>query len=267
MRLVWLGLIALLSACTPLELLKKEPSPAPAPIPAPKVTETQLREKAAQNFTLGLRQYESGAYDDALKNLTTALDHGLLPRPEQASARKHLAFIHCLGNRNLQCREEFRKAMEIDPKFDLTSAEAGHPVWGPVYRNVRLQLVAATAPTAEKSQAPLARPEQLLADGLLKYESGDFDGAVKLLQEAYKEGLTTKADRIRALKHSAFSICLTRKYTPCRNEFQKIFEEDADFDLKPAEAGHPSWAQTYASARERAWKARDKAARDAAKKK
>ena len=265
MRLVWLGLIALLSACAPLELLKKDPPPAPAP----KVTETQLREKAAQNFTLGLRQYESGAYDDALKNLTSSLDHGLLPRSEQASARKHLAFIHCLANRNVQCREEFRKAMEIDPQFDLTSAEAGHPVWGPVYRNVRLQLAAATAVTVdvEKSQPTLPRPEQLLADGLLKYEAGDFDGALKLLQDAYKEGLTTKANRIRALKHSAFSLCLIRKLTLCRNEFQKIFEEDADFDLRPAEAGHPSWAQTYASARARAWKARDKAARDAAKKK
>ena len=267
MRLVWLGLIALLSACAPLEPLKKESPPAPAPIPAPKVTETQLREKATQHFTLGLRQYESGAYDDALKHLTTSLDHGLLPRSEQASARKHLAFIHCLANRNVQCREEFRKAMEIDPQFDLTSAEAGHPVWGPVYRNVRLQLVAATAATVEKSQPPLPRPEQLLADGLLKYEAGDFDGALKLLHDAYKEGLTTKANRIRALKHSAFSLCLIRKLTLCRNEFQKIFEEDADFDLRPAEAGHPSWAQPYASARERAWKARDKAARDAAKKK
>ncbi len=264
-RLVWFGLlVALLAGCVPLEPIKKEPPPAP---PAPQVTETQLREKAWQNLTLGLRQYEAGAYDDALKSLTAALDHGLLPRPEQAVARKFLAFIHCVANRNVQCREEFRKALEIDPKFDLTSAEAGHPVWGPVYSNVRAQLVAATSVAPEKIKAPLSKAEQLLADGLEKYEIGQFDSALKLLQEAYKEGLTVKADRIKALKHSAFSLCLTRKFTLCRNEFQKIFEVDADFNLLPAEVGHPAWNKVYSSARQRAWKAREKTAKDAAKKK
>ena len=53
MRLVWLGLIALLSACTPLELLKKEPSPAPAPIPVPKVQ----NESAACPVRMGTNSY------------------------------------------------------------------------------------------------------------------------------------------------------------------------------------------------------------------
>ena len=76
-----------------------------------------------------------------------------------------------------------------------------------------------------------------------------------------------KADQLRAHKHSAFSLCLLRRYRACRDEFMKLFEIDPDFDLAPAEAGHPSWTRTYAAAKQRANAARDKAATDGGKKK
>ena len=47
------------------------------------------------------------------------------------------AFIHCAAGRQAQCREEFRRALEIDPQLELTPAEAGHPGWGPVFRSVK----------------------------------------------------------------------------------------------------------------------------------
>ncbi len=257
-RTNWITLVlaaVLLAACAPMP--EK---------PAPQVTESMLREKAQQNFALGLREYEAGSYDDALKNLSTALDHGLLSKSEQSKARKYLAFIHCASNREAQCREEFRKAMEIDPGFDLTQAEAGHPIWGPIYRNVRSQLVAATTPP-EKPRTGLSKGEQMLADGLAKYDAGDFDAALKLLQAARIEGVAAKGDQIKALKFSAFCLCLSGKYPACRAEFLKIFEIDATFDLTPAEAGHPSWTKTYAAAKQHAKEAREKAAKDAAAKK
>jgi tetratricopeptide (TPR) repeat protein len=259
-RLIRLALLtALLSACAPLQEVAKPP--------APQVTDAQLREKTWLNFASGLRQYEAGSYDDALKSLTASLDHGLLPRTEQATARKYLAFIYCVSGHDRQCREEFRKAMEIDPKFELNIAEAGHPIWGPIYSNVRAQMIESTAPPAPAPKAPLAKAEQMLFDGLAKYDAGDFDAALALLQGAYKEGLVAKADQIKALKHAAFCLCLANKSTPCRNEFQKIFEVDADFELAPAEAGHPSWHRIYTTARQRAREAREKAAKDASKKK
>ena len=269
-RLIRLALLtALLSACAPLkEVAKPEvPKPEVAKPPAPQVTEAQLREKAWLNFASGLRQYEAGSYEDALKSLTVSLDHGLLPRTEQATARKHLAFIHCVSSRDQQCREEFRKAMEIDPKFELTTAEAGHPIWGPIYSNVRARMIASTAPPAPPPKAPLAKAEQMLFDGLAKYDAGDFDAALALLHGAYKEGLVAKADQIKALKHAAFCLCLANRSTPCRNEFQKIFEVDADFELAPAEAGHPSWHRIYTTTRQHARDARGKAAKDASKNK
>lgn len=259
MRLIRLAfLTALLSGCATLPDVVKPP--------APQVTEVQLRERAWLNFASGLRNYEAGSYDEALKNLTASLDHGVLPRSEQATARKHLAFIHCVSGREQQCREEFRKAMEIDPKFELNTAEAGHPVWGPVYSNVRAQMIASLAPPPAP-KAPLAKAEQMLFDGLAKYDAGDFDAALALLQGAYKEGLAAKADQIKALKHAAFCLCLANRSTPCRNEFQKIFELDADFELAPAEVGHPAWHRIYTVARQRAKEAREKAAKDAPKNK
>ena len=84
----------------------------------------------------GLKQYEEGDYADAAKNLAAALDQGLHD-PERVSAHKHLAFIHCASSRPRQCRDEFRKALAVDPALELTPAEAGHPAWGPVFRSVK----------------------------------------------------------------------------------------------------------------------------------
>jgi hypothetical protein len=35
------------------------------------------------------------------------------------------------------CYESFRRALALNPKFELTAAEAGHPVWGPVFRSAK----------------------------------------------------------------------------------------------------------------------------------
>lgn len=84
----------------------------------------------------GLRQYDDGAYADSAKSLNGAIEQGLND-PERANAHKHLAFIHCASNRERSCREEFRKALAADPALELTPAEVGHPVWGPVFKSVK----------------------------------------------------------------------------------------------------------------------------------
>jgi Tfp pilus assembly protein PilF len=84
----------------------------------------------------GLKQYEDGDYADSAKSLASAIDQGLSER-EQVDARKHLAFIHCASGRQRQCRDEFSKALAVDPKMELEPAEAGHPVWGPIFRSVK----------------------------------------------------------------------------------------------------------------------------------
>jgi len=256
-------LAAALTACAPVR-----ERPAPAEAPAPQITEEQLRNRAQENFALGLREYQLGNYEEALRSLKASLDHGLLSKTEQSNARKHLAFMHCVAAREPQCRDEFRKAMEIDPGFDLAPAEAGHPIWGPVYRSVRAELAAASVPAVTViGKGPRSVAEQLFDKGMARYDAGDFAAAVKLLQDAVKEGLPAKADQVKALKHSAFSLCLLKRYRPCREEFMRIFEVDPDFDLTAAEAGHPSWTQVYASAERRVHGPRNEAAKQAAQRK
>ena len=108
----------------------------------------------------------------------------------------------------------------------------------------------------------------MLNDGLVKYDTGDYPAAQALFTSAIKEGLK-KEDQVRAMKFTAFSLCLTEKYQQCRSEFIKIYDVDPKFDLTPAEAGHPSWTRTFAGAKAQAHRAlkekADKEARDKAK--
>jgi Tfp pilus assembly protein PilF len=95
--------------------------------------------KAEQELSIGIMNYEDGNYKAAAKSLQSALDSGLTFDSDAARAHKYLAFTHCLSNREKQCRDEFRKALEKDNKFDLDPAEAGHPIWGPVFRAVKAE--------------------------------------------------------------------------------------------------------------------------------
>jgi Tfp pilus assembly protein PilF len=84
----------------------------------------------------GLRQYEDGNYGEAAKQLQSAIDKGV-SRDNRVIAHKHLAFIHCVSGRTTACRDEFRKALSINPDLQLSPAEAGHPTWGPVFRSAK----------------------------------------------------------------------------------------------------------------------------------
>lgn len=95
--------------------------------------------KAEQELSTGIKNYEDGNYKTAAKSLQSALESGLTFDSDTVRAHKYLAFIYCLSNREKQCRDEFRKALEKDNKFDLEPAEAGHPIWGPVFRAVKAE--------------------------------------------------------------------------------------------------------------------------------
>jgi len=247
----------LVSACADLQKLVPGGEPA-KPAPAnPQITESVLRQRATEQLALGLGQYDKGDSENALKNLTASLEHGMLNKVDQSIARKYLAMIHCVSNREAQCRDEFRKAFEINSDFALTTAEDGHPIWGPVYRSVRTQLIAEreAAQATSRPRILLSKAEQTLVDGMVKYDAGDYEGAQRLYEAALKEGLKDKPDQVKALKHIAFTQCLADKWGLCRATFVKIYDIDPDFDLAPAEAGHPSWTKTFAQAKAQAKKA------------
>jgi len=118
-----LAAVLALAACKTME-------PAPS-----NVGVTDLSTRPAESALLqGLRAYDDGQYPDAEAQLKAALAAGLAATHDRAAAHKTLAFIYCTSSREKACADEFLAARAADPNFALTKAEAGHPMWGPVYR-------------------------------------------------------------------------------------------------------------------------------------
>ena len=110
--------------------------PKPAPVVEASIPQRSEISSGDQLLQAGLKQYDEGQYKRAALTLQQALETNLAP-VKRIVAHKHLAFIYCTSNRVTQCRNEFGKAIEVDPRFDLAPAEAGHPQWGPVFRSVK----------------------------------------------------------------------------------------------------------------------------------
>jgi Tfp pilus assembly protein PilF len=88
----------------------------------------------------GIKRYEDSEYRMAKKTIQFALEEGLA-LDERVKAHKYLAFIACVSGQQGSCREEFGIALELNPKFELDPAEAGHPIWGPVFRATKAKAV------------------------------------------------------------------------------------------------------------------------------
>ena len=84
----------------------------------------------------GLKAYDDAQYESAERQFKLALAAGLASPRDRAEAHKRLAFIHCAAGRLAECEAEFRLARQADKAFMLSTSEAGHPVWGPIYRKV-----------------------------------------------------------------------------------------------------------------------------------
>lgn len=92
---------------------------------------------AEQKLDKGVKEYEEGNYIASMNALQGVLETRLADKSDKVNAYKYLAFIHCISSREKLCREYFKKALAVDPNFDLTPAEAGHPLWGPAFRSVK----------------------------------------------------------------------------------------------------------------------------------
>lgn len=126
MKMIWsrsafVSLCALLSACAV----------------APQGGLSEVMQRPAERALLaGLRAYDDGQYSDAERELNKAVGTGLVSAKDRAAANKHLAFIYCTSQRVKPCEDAFRAARSADAEFALTRAEAGHPLWGPVYKRI-----------------------------------------------------------------------------------------------------------------------------------
>lgn len=90
-----------------------------------------------------------------------------------------------------------------------------------------------------------------LAEGVERYEAGDFVSAIRALNAPEIEQ-ADRATRVEAGKYLAFTYCVTNRRTLCRKTFDRVLAIDPDFDLQPAEAGHPLWGPVFVQARKAA---------------
>ena len=125
------GVAALLAAIL-LSGCAQTKGPAPAPMGLLDITSRP----AEAALLSGMRLYEDAQYAQAEQQLGVALKSGLVSPKDQAAAHKFLAFIYCANNRSLECESAFKAARKADPSFALSKSEAGHPVWGPVYKRL-----------------------------------------------------------------------------------------------------------------------------------
>ena len=121
-----LGLLMILAGCA-----------TPPPLAPPPSGLAELMERPGERALIeGIRAYDDGQYPQAEAALRKALAANLASARDRASAHKLLAFITCTSNRLAECEAAFRAARAADPAFTLNRSEAGHPLWGPVYRKV-----------------------------------------------------------------------------------------------------------------------------------
>ena len=97
-----------------------------------------------------------------------------------------------------------------------------------------------------KSLFESPKGEAELNAGVRSYEDGNYNVATRQLQSALKSGLNSFG-QIKAHKYLAFINCASGREARCREEFRKILHIAPDFELEPAEAGHPTWGPVFKS--------------------
>lgn len=155
-RLTTLVAVLVLSACTappkdappPPSLVASAPPVAVVAPPAP------MAKPADAALAQGLKAYQAAQYTTAETQFNTALQAGLAAPADVATAHKHLAFIYCTSRRETACAKAFKAARAADPSFALIKSEAGHPMWGPVYRKA----LPATQPTSPRAKKGAVKP-------------------------------------------------------------------------------------------------------------
>lgn len=144
--LVAAAVLALLAGCETMNQPAQQPQPAapvhkdaakevhkelpPVPLPPP-------LPPARRDLNAGIDLYKAGDYNGAIKMLSGSADIWKADKPLQLDALKYMAFSYCVTNRQTLCRQQFQKALKLDPSFDLAPGEKGHPLWTPVFAKAK----------------------------------------------------------------------------------------------------------------------------------
>jgi hypothetical protein len=108
-----------------------------APTPAPAPAAPSRLQAAKADLTDGVALYDAGDFNAAINKLGNSPEIAAAGPDIRVPALKYLAFSFCVTKRPVQCRTQFENAFKLDPAFDLTTGERGHPLWGPVFERAK----------------------------------------------------------------------------------------------------------------------------------
>lgn len=150
--------VAVLSACgttesaappppAPVQAPQPQPDPEPpAPVSLAERLETEptaVTSSSNENLTSierrfaeGLNQYNDGNYAAAIRIFREPVFSRSWPEL-QVRALKYLAFSYCVTNNVSACRRTFVQLFKVNPDFELSDAESGHPIWGPAFKQAK----------------------------------------------------------------------------------------------------------------------------------
>jgi len=86
------------------------------------------KDQVEQKLEVGVKAYEQGNYVTSTTELEAVLGAKTASNAQKIRANKYLAFINCISSREKSCREYFRNILAINPDFNLSAAESGHPI-------------------------------------------------------------------------------------------------------------------------------------------
>lgn len=156
-----LAFTLMLTGCSTVDRIKEAVSPdtvpatakgpasatrkSPAAPASPGIAKAPSRDEAAASGTNiaaqlalseGIELYEKGQFNAAIRRLN-APELDAAGGAMQLKALKYKAFSYCVTSRQALCRQQFERALRIDPSFELELGEKGHPLWGPVFERAR----------------------------------------------------------------------------------------------------------------------------------
>ncbi len=113
---------------------KSSASNSPGASSTPDIVKSEPEQLLAE----GTELYEKGDYKGAIRKLQSAKDAALDASAIQQNSLKYLAFSYCVTGQKSLCKVQFVSLLKMTPEFQLSRAEAGHPLWGPVFKEAKV---------------------------------------------------------------------------------------------------------------------------------
>jgi hypothetical protein len=98
-----------------------------------------IRFKPEQMLAEGAELYDKGDFKGAIRKLVTVRDSTDVAPTIKQNTLRLLAFSYCVTSQRALCKNQFSTLLSIAPDFELSRGEAGHPLWGPVFKEAKIE--------------------------------------------------------------------------------------------------------------------------------